>query len=107
MASGFTPWKPDLPRHEPVLQCPKGAVTPTRHRLQFFCSVLLRLGIDYGDNYTLLHDQVIPRLRRFRPFARPSECSSARLRTDGAMERLGDKEAALRLGRGGRPVPLR
>ena len=35
------------------------------------------------------------------------KCSSARLRTDGAMERLGDKEAALRLGRGGRPVPLR
>ena len=33
--------------------------------------------------------------------------SSARLRADGAMVRLGDKEAALRLGRGGRPVPLR
>ncbi len=73
----------------------------------FFAQCCYAWAIDYGDNDTLLHDQVIPRLRRFRPFARPSECSSARLRTDGAMERLGDKEAALRLGRGGRPVPLR
>jgi len=46
------------------------------------------------------------RLRRFRPFARQSECLSARIRTDGAMERLGDEEAALRLGHGGRKVTV-